>query len=658
MRSGGATGALRVRRRSAAVVVLAALSSLLALVGAAVPAAAWPASTVEFRGHGWGHGRGLSQWGSLGYAVDGWSTAQILEHYYSNTQAGTQPDADITVRLTDVDNEDLIVTSGQAFTVGATAIPANGAAQIHWDGSNWKVAQGGSCGGPWTNVATRARTEDVTVSVGADPGDDVNKMVVVCGSNRRHYRGAVRPILEGGTPRAVNVVRMEQYLRGVVPRESPASWGDVAGGKGMEALKAQAVAARAYAWAENRAAGLYKTCDTTSCQVYGGAGLNGERIEDRRSDAAVTATAGQVRLLNGAIARTEFSSSTGGWTAGGTFPAVVDDGDDVCLSPSVCNNRHDWVAQVDVAKLASNWPTTGPLQRAEVLTRNNLGAEGGRVLTARLVGSNGTANVTGTGVQAALGLNSDWWRVIDPTLNAPAVGIAGLRTGKGFVLTSTAGEAMSGGAAQTFGSMEGVKLNLPVVGVAGTPSGNGYWLVATDGGIFSFGDAVFRGSTGNVRLNKPIVGIAATPSGNGYWMVASDGGMFTFGDAGFFGSTGNVRLNKPIVGMTPTSTGKGYYLVASDGGIFTFGDATFRGSTGAVKLNQPIVGMTVDPQNRGYWFVASDGGVFSFPSDIFKGSAGGQQLPAPIVGLAATSTGDGYWLLGRGGTAYPFGDAA
>jgi hypothetical protein len=113
----------------------------------------------------------------------------------------------------------------------------------------------------------------------------------------------------------------------VVPRESPASWADQGGGAGLNALKAQAVAARSYAWAENRNPPLYKTCDTTACQVYGGAGLNGVRIEDARTDKAIADTAGEVRLLNGSVARTEFSSSTGGWTAGGTFPAVEDTGD-------------------------------------------------------------------------------------------------------------------------------------------------------------------------------------------------------------------------------------------------------------------------------------------------------------------------------------------
>ena len=107
----------------------------------------------------------------------------------------------------------------------------------------------------------------------SDPGDDINKMLTVCDTagrigvpcrwRRRHVR-------------TVNTVYMQDYLRGVVPRESPASWGSDAGGAGLNALMAQAVAARSYAWAEDRAA-YAKTCDTTACQVYGGAGFSGRR---------------------------------------------------------------------------------------------------------------------------------------------------------------------------------------------------------------------------------------------------------------------------------------------------------------------------------------------------------------------------------------------
>ena len=75
----------------------------------------------------------------------------------------------------------------------------------------------------------------------------------------------------------MNVLSMDDYVKGVVPREMPASWEP-------DAVRSQAVAARTYA-AFDRAAHptrSYQTCDTTSCQVYGGVGVRGLAQQRRR----------------------------------------------------------------------------------------------------------------------------------------------------------------------------------------------------------------------------------------------------------------------------------------------------------------------------------------------------------------------------------------
>ena len=46
------------------------------------------ASVLVLRGHGWGHGLGLSQWGAYGYAKHGWTYDRILAHYYTGTTLG------------------------------------------------------------------------------------------------------------------------------------------------------------------------------------------------------------------------------------------------------------------------------------------------------------------------------------------------------------------------------------------------------------------------------------------------------------------------------------------------------------------------------------------------------------------------------------------
>jgi SpoIID/LytB domain protein len=647
------------------VAVVAVVASVAGLGPAGAPvASAYLGDTVNLSGHGFGHGRGLGQYGSLGYALQGWDHRRILAHYYGGTTPGTRPDAtiDVHLRIADagnsrgtLDGQPMVVDSGQGFSVGANRFTAAEAARVTHTPAGWTIERGPGCGGPWTVAQAGISLAQQPTAVVDDPavGNDVGRMIQLClPSERRHYRGTLRAVSVAGESKVLNRVPMESYLRGVVPRESPASWADLGGGAGLQQLKAQSVAARSFAWAEDR--GLAKTCDTTSCQVYFGAGRNSTRVEDARSDRAVAETAGEVRLLGGNVARTEFSSSSGGHTAGGLFPAVPDAGDAVAQ-----NTYHRWTAAVPVTTVEARFPSVGGLTSVEVTRRNGLSgphADGGRVLEVVIRGSAGSVTVTGAAFRSALGLRSDWFSVLDPVLRSRAVGIAANPAGSGYWVAAADGSIYRMGDAGSYGSPAGVSAR-PVVGMAPTHTGRGYWAVATDGGVFSYGDARFHGSTGAIRLNQPIVGMAATRSGRGYWMVASDGGIFAFGDAPFLGSMGGRRLNQPVVGMVATPSGRGYWLVARDGGIFAFGDAPFLGSTGAIRLNQPIVGLTRTRTGAGYWFVAADGGVFSYGDAVFRGSAGGDRLDSPVVGLAATSSGGGYRLLQADGGVLRYGDA-
>ena len=515
-------------------------------------AAAFPGATVDLVGHGYGHGRGMGQFGSLGYALKDWTYKQILDHYYGGTAMGTLADPDITVQLTRFDKVDLILQQEkghlQASTTPGVDYPA---LRVRRLGPNtFQVDAGQTCAGPWAPLGSPvAGPVTFTPKAGRDT-EDRTEMLQVCEATgtQRWLRGEVLAVEDGGGIRAVNRLRMEGYLKGVVPRESPASWGTLGGGAGMHALRAQAVAARSYAAAEDRP-GFARTCDTTTCQVYGGrAEQDAAGFRDNESDTtnrAVDETAGQTRVFTatGKVARTEFSSSTGGFSAGGVFPAVADEGDAVEQNPS-----RTWTAKVPVDVIEQAKPEIGRLLSVDVTRRNGLGDMGGRVTELVLRGTTGRATMSGTDFRMLfpyssaarpLGVRSDWFRV----LNNPSGGLSG------------------------------------------------YWVAGPDGGVFSFGEAQFWGSTGGLKLNQPIVDLAGTPSAAGYWMVASDGGIFAFGAAGFFGSTGAIQLNQPIVGMSTTPSGNGYWLVANDGGIFAFGDAGFYGSTGAMKLNQPVVGM-------------------------------------------------------------------
>jgi SpoIID/LytB domain protein len=635
---------------------------------AAGPAAAFPGPTVELVGHGFGHGRGMGQFGSLGYALKGWSYQQILDHYYGGTKMGTVPDGDITVHLTKNDGLDVIVMQENGH-LRTSARPGEqfSALRARKVGTNlYRVDKAGDCGGGpggWQEITTTPIPGPVVFSPSEPRTDDRQEMLQLCelSGTHRWLRGEILA-LEGRdsanttTTRAVNKVSLEGYVKGVVPRESPSSWGTSGGGLGMHALRAQAVAARSYASAERRS-DWAQTCDTQSCQVYGGKatqdGPTFTNLEADTSNQAVDDTRGQVRVFiaDGKLARTEFSSSTGGYTAGGVFPAVPDEGDAVDANPSA-----NWTAKIPVTVLEAARPEIGTLLSVDVTKRNGLGDMGGRVVEVVLRGSKGRATLSGADLRSLWsyssgsrpdGLRSDWFRVV----NNPSGGLSG------YWVVGPDGGIFSFGDAGFYGSTGALRLNSPILGLSATATGAGYWLVAADGGIFSFGDAKFYGSTGALKLNKPVVGMATTVPGKGYWLVASDGGIFSFGDAAFYGSTGAIQLNKPVVGMAPTPSGRGYWLVASDGGIFSYGDAGFFGSTGAIKLNKPVVGMTPTPTGKGYWLLAADGGLFSFGDAAYFGSLPGSKISTGAVAMRPTRTGGGYLILATDGAVVSYGDA-
>lgn len=403
-------------RSSARVAGVLATAGLL-LSGAAVLAPVTPVAaaepTVTITGHGFGHGRGMGQWGALGYAVDrGWSARQILDHYYGGTVAGTVPDLPISVELVSQRGRGAIVTA-PGLTVNGR-LTGSGAVLVERVGAGtFSVKTGPGCAGPWT-PAGQEGTGLVIASVDAPT-------VEVCEAGQiRGYRGDVQVVERAGTTQAlVNRVRVETYLRGVVPRESPASWADLGGGRGAQAIRAQTVAARSYSLATPYAP-YATTCDTIQCQVYGGAwtrpfsSATRTPQDDPRTDAAIAATTGEVRKNgSGTTMRTEFSASTGGFTAGGVYPAVEDLGDAYAANP----NRN-WSASFTFADLSSRLGV-GELTGLRVTSRNGLGVDGGRVLQVVADTTTGPKTLTGDQVRSRLGIKSDWF-VLSTTSYAEA----------------------------------------------------------------------------------------------------------------------------------------------------------------------------------------------------------------------------------------------
>jgi peptidoglycan hydrolase-like amidase len=395
-----------IRRLASRIALLVSVALVVIVLPPTTAQAA--VGDVTFVGHGWGHGRGMGQYGALGYAVNhGWSSAQILNHFYGGTVAGNVGNPEMTVELTRLTGRDTIVT-GNGLVINSVAAGAAAVLIRRTATGSFQVFKSSGCGGPWSLAGTLG--SGLRVATSSDQRVLANLPRVCEAAGQHAYRGSLAVVSNGGTQRTINHVLTESYLRGVVPRESPASWASLGGGRGAQALRAQAVAARSYALASIRIVNVARTCDTTACQVYGGAGLltgtTWTLTEDSRTDAAIGATAGVVRLKNGAPVRTEFSSSTGGYTAGGAFPAVADAGDSIAINPN-----HTWVTTLGISSIAASLGT-GPIRTIVVTARNGLGAGGGRATGVTVVTTAGqTRTFTGNQVRSALALKSDWFTI-------------------------------------------------------------------------------------------------------------------------------------------------------------------------------------------------------------------------------------------------------
>lgn len=175
------------------------------------------------------------------------------------------------------------------------------------------------------------------------------------------YRGEMHVFLNSdGLLTVVNYLAVEDYLRGVVPAEMPASWNE-------EALKAQALAARTYTYSTLRRhqSSGYDLCATTHCHVYGGV-----KVENPNTDRVIAETYGQVITYNQKLISAVYHSTSGGLTEnisrvwGGTVPYLQSVSDWDQLSP-----RYLWSKEFSLSelqeKVTAQYPEIGNIMRVE-----------------------------------------------------------------------------------------------------------------------------------------------------------------------------------------------------------------------------------------------------------------------------------------------------
>jgi stage II sporulation protein D len=370
-----------------------------------------PRDVLVFSGRGFGHGVGMPQYGARGAALAGWDAARILGYYYSGTTIGTAPERELRVLVAE-GRPEVVASRDKAWR----AVDETGARPplALAAGAGYRLAPEGA--GLAISDAGGATVTRFPGAVRLEPAEGRGSIAL----DGTVYRGRVRVLPHGGALDAVNLVGLEDYLLGVVPREMPPSWADDA----PAAVRAQAVAARTYALATRSSGGEHDLYDDQRSQVYGG-----RTAEDPRTSAAVRATRGQVVTFDGAPIVAFFSSSSGGRTeAGGNVFPGVGDAPYLRSVPDPFDDAspyHRWAEPMVVSgrRLAEALGLPGPAVAVDAVRR---GASP-RVLEARAVSAwpfPGQVDVSGARLRAVLGLPDTWFEATHRTVRADGGAVA------------------------------------------------------------------------------------------------------------------------------------------------------------------------------------------------------------------------------------------
>jgi stage II sporulation protein D len=370
-----------------AALLAASLAAGRSSQGEASPRPGEPVFVIK--GRGWGHGVGMSQWGANGFARRGHDYRRILTHYYRGTAISRAPVAKVRVLLAG-SKPTLKISSEAPFRVRDSA-------------GKVRTLVGEHVIGPGLRVKGRRAKRRTALSPPLIfmPGAEPLRL-------GRRYRGTIQVDRVGRRLRAINVVRLEQYLYGVVPAEVPDDWPD-------EVLKAQAVAARSYALATRKTGGDFDLFPDVRSQVY-----RGVDEEEESTNAAVDETAGEVLTYGGRLIIAYFHSTSGGRTASvrdvwpdsrpTPYLIGVDDPYD-SLSP-----HHTWGPMVVPARRLQR-VLKAPGRLLDVRTTVNGSS---RAETVVGVGTLGEASARASDVRRELALRSTWFRVGVLSLPQPA----------------------------------------------------------------------------------------------------------------------------------------------------------------------------------------------------------------------------------------------
>ena len=381
---------------------------VVSVVALGPASAADAADSFTFFGAGFGHGLGMSQWGAYGLAQQGWNSDKILTHFYSKTRVAKADAPPKTLRIGLVQGTSKLRLEAQVGSVdlvlgdpktgeGVGTIPSGDTWIVREDHQQFKVFDASGA---------------VVATVG-DPNTELfvsypNARVKIPEALHTYNRGSIELALYSCAAacdmHAVLTITPQEYLYGL--GEVPSSWP-------MQAMKAQAIAARTYAFTK-AAAGQHRSgCDcalyaSSFDQVYAGWDKEGGP-DGNRWVQAVDASDDQIVIYQGQSIQAFYMSSSGGFTEdnenvwGGTpieyLRGVCDPGDYTSANPNAT-----WTVTMTASQVTHKLRLG--IGTVSAFTNVQRGVSG-RIISATVKGDSGTSSISGDTLRSALALQDD-----------------------------------------------------------------------------------------------------------------------------------------------------------------------------------------------------------------------------------------------------------
>lgn len=328
---------------------------------------------------------------------------------------------------------------------------------------------------------------------GVAPGLSGEEKTITKLKGYQYYGGFRFERIGGGESTVVNMVNINDYVKGVIPYEMSPSWP-------LEALKAQAVGARTYAIYHTNAgrhskAHHFDICTSTDCQVY--RGVSGANEVTNR---AVDETAGQMIFYNGRVIEAVYSSSHGGgsedaknvWGHENAYLKGVIDPYEADAAASMNQSQlayYQWTKVYTATALKERLHERGYQQCGDIVAFETKISPTGNVIEVKFTDANGKSYTfsRGDNIRFLLGVNSIH-----------------------FTVTSSAGE--SGGAGYV---IAGESRNVPEL--------SNLYAISGDGKVSQLSQGSYVITASGVRALEPVTAEAATTSGETVYTLSGKG---------------------------------------------------------------------------------------------------------------------------------------